>query len=256
MAKRKSELVKTKRTKKSQKSPARCGDCKHYKRGPRLFEDKCKNIGIHKDRLAPSCFSPDLLRLSKVDKDIIKQLGELTKELTPSQNRILSHLFHTVSKINSEKEFYLGQEVYFCLGEDYLTHYFKGYVLDHDSKEGYVFITAKLRKAKKNTMISMPIESVMDYDTFQEKAKSLVDSGKVAFNRDDLNYWRAIPLVERMDKKGRVKIEVKEEISYEAPSIDKAPEDMLKPKKKKKRSHKPMYEELENGVMFKLRTKK
>lgn len=237
-----SSVVKNKSNKKTETSVARCGDCIHYKRGPKKFDDKCKNLEVHKDRKAPPCFSPDTFRLTKRNPEILEQLGELTKDMSARELRLISHLFGQTSKLIEKKLFHFGQPVYFSLGSDYLTHYFKGFVINNEDNN--VQISATLRRARKNTHICIPEDRVLTYDEFQEKAQQLVADGRSYFDISELKYWKNIPLPDKMDKKGRVKIEVKEDIDYEAPTIDKAPEEFTEKKKRKKKKEK-MYHEVE-----------
>lgn len=219
----------------------RCGDCVHYKRGPKKFDDKCKNLEVHKDRRAPSCFSPDTFRLTKRNPEVLEKIGELTKNMSARELRLVSHLFGQLSKLKEKKLFHFGQPVYFSLGSDYLTHYFKGFVIANEDSN--VQISATLRRARKNTHICIPEDRVLSYEEFQEKAKQLVKDGRGYFDISELKYWKNLPLPDKMDKKGRVKIEVKEEIDYEAPTIDKAPEELVEKKPKKKRER--LYHEVE-----------
>ncbi len=237
MAKQKTAVAKKVKHKTS--NPVRCGDCEHYSRRKKEgFEGKCKTLGVNKNVSAPSCFSPDAKKL--VSKRIpVQQLGDLVKDMSPSQLRLVSQLMKEASRIKeAAPSFRFGQEVYVSLGRDFLTHYFKGFILT--VRDGYAHISSQLKQKSKNlTYISLPIDFVLTKDAFREKAELLIEKGKIYEDKLDLHYWRSISLPERMDEKGRVHIDVEDEEmqrfldSIDAPTIDKAPKEMEEVKVKK-----------------------
>ena len=105
-----------------------CGDCKHFKK-EKKFEDTCKNLGIIASSKSPSCYAPDLEIFAKITTlPNIETIGNIIKDLSTKQCRILASLLTAQSKIK-DNQYYFGQPVFLSLGEEYLSHYFKAFLL-------------------------------------------------------------------------------------------------------------------------------
>ncbi len=97
---------------------------KHFKK-EKKFEDTCKNLGVISSSKAPTCYTPDLETFRKITLlPEIENIGNILKVLSAKQCRILAALIVKQAKIK-EIQFYFGQPLFVCLGDEFLSHYFK-----------------------------------------------------------------------------------------------------------------------------------
>ena len=219
----------------------RCGDCVHFQRGPSKFEKTCNKLGVDAKSKAPDCFSPDVFRLNAGGSpELLGQLGRLIRDLTPGQSRILSHLLSKNGNAIHKQGFRFGQPVYFTLGHDYLSHYFKGYVIG--ACDDYVYVASKLNKARSNTSVTFMAQSLLSYKQYKEKEKKLLKSKKIFMSEKDKALVKKLPLAEHIDREGCVKLPEQVELEYEPPTLDTAPA--------------AWFNIYENSIQSKLRKKK
>jgi len=200
----------------------RCGDCIHFQRGPAKFEKTCNKMGVDGKSKAPDCFSPDVFRLnSGTSPELLGQIGRLIKDLAPAQSRILSHILAKNGNSIHKHGFKFGQPVYFTLGDEFLSHYFKGYVIG--ACDDYVYVASKLNKARSNTSVTFMPQSLLSYKQYKEKEKRLLKSKKIFMSERDKALVKKLPLAEHIDKHGCVKLPEQVELEYEPPTLDTAP---------------------------------
>lgn len=204
----------------------RCGDCVHYDHVKKHeFGDVCVKLGIREKANAPDCFSPNVYKLnSGKSPDVFGELSSVLKKLRPSQLRILAFTLTRGSTMMERHGFTFGQTVYFSLGHDYLSHYFKGYVIGGDSES--VIIASKLKNCPENTIGYFLPDSLLTRKEFSKKKKSLVKKNRIVMTDADKGRVRSLPLAEMLDSKGRWKDwkpEDDNDIGYEPPTLETAP---------------------------------
>lgn len=219
-----------------------CADCVHFQTGPAKFEKICAEIGVDARSRAPDCYTPDVFKLKDIeDPELLKTLGNLIRNFSPKQARILSFLLARQGGSLAKVKLKFGQPVYFSLGVDYVSHYFKGYVVS--ASEDHVYVVSKLKKAKDNTSLTLLRASVLTRSEYKTLESSLLEEGKVFMSEEERKRFGKLPIAELLDKKGRVPHVEQFKIDYEPPTIDTAPVEWLniyeastegKRKKKKK----------------------
>ena len=217
--------------------PVTCEDCLHYKQGPAIFEETCSKLGVAK--FAPACrsFQPSTETLSEIKLDLIKDLGNITKDLTPSQCRVLSYCFANASQIN-ETEFTFGQEVYVCLGRELLSHYFKGYIVGIAyTREHFVVVSnLELYGDDPNTVCIYPFSSVLSESQWEEKKKYLIESNQIGeFTVDEIKPDNSLLLAKLFD--------------YSPPTFDMAPKELLALQQKRRGFNNARVDKLRDEVV-------
>jgi hypothetical protein len=164
------------------KAKPRCGDCLHFKHISK-FERVCSTLGVKQFAEAPTCFSPNVYALTKKNPDILHQLGMLLREFTPAETRVFMALLR--QKVSMDKNYGLafGQPVMFRIGGgDYLSNYFKGYVIGVASVgDGQVFVASDMSKTQRNmpaTATLLP-SSVYPLSKWKKKKAELVKDKKL-----------------------------------------------------------------------------
>lgn len=203
----------------------RCKDCIHFKRGPAFFEKKCIDLGILPDAKACQAFTPDIYKLSKIDTEIISDLGKLVKPFKESQFRILSFIFRNMALLK-RNQLRFGQPVYINLSSpnsEYLDSYYKGYVLGISKSRDQVFVTSSLKKTKGNVYLSILPSSVLTSKQFDKRKKKLKKLGRITLpkkyieaNLEDKHFF------------------LKKKASSDVPTLDNAPPEWFGPSAPKK----------------------
>jgi hypothetical protein len=158
------------------KSPIKCGDCMHFKKLAK-FEKVCSQLGTKHYANAPSCYFPDAYKLATQSPDMLYRLGLWFKDLTAQEARILGVLLNSTTSLEKRYKLKFGQPVFFCLGQDYLSNFFRGFVLGASPMgDDQVFITSDLNKTqRKQPMIaSMMRESVYTVPEFKKHKEKLI----------------------------------------------------------------------------------
>lgn len=216
----------------------KCGECLHFNRLAK-FEKPCSFLGIKAFANAPSCFTPDVFKLQKTNPDIIYQIGNIMKDFTSAEARILIALLRSTRTQEKYYKLKFGQPVYFCLSNDYLSNYFRGFVVGVASQgEEQVYISSNLGKTQRaNPMLGSFIrDRVLTLTEFKKRKKELIKAGKV---QDPKKIFTPTKLTKDNAD------------DYEIPSIETAPKEWLdkldtaKIKKKPKR-------DLDGTLSFKL----
>lgn len=245
---------------KSKQCKTQCGDCKSFKKSKKKdLEDVCSNLGIIATSKAPECFEPDLGAFRKVSVlPDIEALGEITKNFSAKQNRLLANFFVNQSKLKDNK-FYFGQPLFICLGEDYLSHYYKGFVVGLEKHDGttYVNLVSKLKDSKHATGIMLAEDSVLQQKEFNVLAVDLLKRGRITRDKKEFEHFRDLPLSDMIDKKGKIDVSklIRLDLDVDVPTIDKAPKDILE-KKKKIKDLAEIFSEAAGSVITKLKTKR
>lgn len=203
----------------------RCGDCVHYDK-VKKFDDVCVKQGVREKANAPDCFSPDVYRLNSTkNPDVFSELAAVLKKLRPSQKRILAFTLTKSSTTMERHGFYFGQTVYFSLGADYLSHYFKGYVIGADAES--VIVSSKLKNCDSNTVGYFLPDTLLTRKKFKTKKKELTKANRLIMKDIEKAVMKSLPLAELIDDKGRWKDwkpeASEDDFDYEPPTLDTAP---------------------------------
>lgn len=198
----------------------KCGDCLFFK-GNKKFEKPCSELGVKHFTNAPACYSPNVYKLAEKNPDVILQLGLLLKDFTASDTRILMSVLKQQTAFEKNYNLQFGQPVYFRIGDDYLSNYYKGYVIGvATTGEGMVFLTSDLEKKQriKPAVVSLFRDSLQSVSQFRKIKEALQKSDRLIDPKGELTK-RAATAVSKVD--------------YEPPTIDKAPKERLENKRKK-----------------------
>lgn len=202
-----------------------CSDCVHFE-GTAKFEKPCSQLGVDPRSRAPDCYNPDVFKLKALDNpELLKDLGNLIRNFKPKQIRILSFILARQGGALAKQKLKFGQPVYFSLGAEYLSHYFKGYVVS--ASDGFVYVVAKLNKCKTNTSLTLERSSVLTKVEYKILEEKLVEENKLFMSPQEKKKWRVLPLAEQLDSKGRIPHKEQFKDDYEPPTIDSAPEEWL-----------------------------
>lgn len=168
---------------KPNKLDVRCSDCISFEKGPFLFGRACKLNGIIGERPAPNCFNPDFTKLILGQNPLIlHQLGFFLAQFNTSQVRILSSVINRSLSLKKYTNLNFGQEVYVNMSgsREYLSNYYKGYVVGYLRANKCVFVSARMQKNKPYTssIMVMP-DTVLTVEQFLKRQKELEAEGKI-----------------------------------------------------------------------------
>lgn len=97
----------------------KCGDCMHFKTGPKspLFKSRCSELGVRAFARACQGYTPNFVMLNKREGGLnaAHRIAKLARSMNASQRRILGY---TLTKMNSEFDrvgLRFGQEMYLFL---------------------------------------------------------------------------------------------------------------------------------------------
>lgn len=203
----------------------KCGECIHFTR-VKKFELPCKELGRKHFSDAPGCYDPDVYLLTKQAPDTLSQLALLVKDFSSSEVRVLMSLLKN-TKAFEKAGYAFGQPVFFKIGEDYLSNYYRGFVLNVSSQDTTVTVTSDLNKTQRsNPLIGFVLsENIYSVSAFRKKKAQLVKQGREI---------DPAPKFTKIQKAEIVKAD------YVPPTMDNAPDDWFNKvdstgKKKKKR---------------------
>ncbi len=218
-----------------------CGQCVHFKNGPAhpKFSTICSTLGTRSYAEAPDCFSPDPAIIAKADVEV-SEVGRLLRHLSAEQMVVIGHLMQQAADLH-EHNLKFGQPVYVQIGvakdgKDYLTSYFKGYVLGATlvkvSSKNYVphiYLGSNLTldeeaRPEHRSLLRMLPSSILTKAQFQKKSQDLKAAGRLE-SKD--TGWK-MPFKEWLKAGGpQPPAEIKG--VYEPPTLDTAPSSWLEP---------------------------
>lgn len=187
----------------------KCGDCLCFAKTAR-FEQPCEKLGVLRHANAPVCFVPNPFFMQKIQPDVLNQLGLLFREFNAPMKRVLLGLLRS-GKTFEDMGLAFGQPVYFCMGEDYLSNYYTGYVIGVTSvMSPSVYVTTDLNKKQlsRPVIATLMPESVHVRSAFLKKREQLIERKRVM----DPNHNK----FKRVIKKNALE-------GYEPPSMDSVP---------------------------------
>lgn len=226
----------------------KCGDCLHFNcvgkfKGDSNKVETCENLGRLYKANAPDCFFPDYNKLNTLkEPEIAFDIGKLVRTLKPSQLRVLAYTLVKSSRTIERQKLKFGQPVFFTLGRDYISHYFKGYVIGVEKftvegndgntvKQELVIVTSRLKKSPHNIVAHFKRDSLLTVSEWKKKHARLLKADKVFMSEQDRERVRELPIPEKMQNDGTFETKVHDADlekmfdSIEIPTIDHAPED-------------------------------
>lgn len=222
----------------------KCGDCLHFKVNAK-FEKPCAQLGVAKFADAPACYSPNVYFLGRRDPNAIGQLGLLLRDFTAQDQRILLSVLKQSKSFEKHYNLKFGQPVYFCIGNDYLSNYFRGYVVGvAEVGESQVFVGSDLTGKQRGKPMTGTFlrDSVYTVTEFKKKRAQLQKDNRVIDPNPLFTVKRYDPKIEKVD--------------YEPPTIDSAPSEWFnkeKPKGKDARiSSKKLKKRLDGNLEFRV----
>jgi hypothetical protein len=159
-----------------QKERPKCGDCLHFKNIPK-FERVCTVLGVKSFREAPTCFKANPYILNKINPDAVFQLGILLHSSTAQQKRILSNLLKEMAQVQKVYKLEFGQPVMFHIGNDYLSNYFRGYVIGGStSGDPQIYVTSDMSGGQRSApaMVTLMPNSVHRLSDWKKKKAQLL----------------------------------------------------------------------------------
>jgi hypothetical protein len=159
----------------------KCGDCLHFKRAPK-FEKVCSTLGVKHFANAPNCYDPDVFQLASQDPEVLNRLGLLIKDMSSKDTRVFMSLMKRTIALEKAYKLKFGQPVYFCLGQPYLSNYFRGYVVGgSEGGEPQVYISSTLskRQRKQPMIATLDRTSVFTVPEFKKQKEKLVKENRL-----------------------------------------------------------------------------
>lgn len=160
------------------KSKPKCGDCLHFKHVAK-FERVCSLLGLKHFAEAPKvCFKVNPHILGKKNPDVLSQIGLLMRDFTPQELRVFAYMIRENALLEKNYKLKFGQPVMFRVGgNDYLSNYFRGYVLGAATVgDGQVFVTSDMATTQRNmpAMMTLLPSSVFTLTAWKKKKAQLI----------------------------------------------------------------------------------
>lgn len=200
----------------------KCGDCIHFKRGPKRFEKLCKDLKITAGSKACSEFTPDIYKINKVGgPQFARDLGLIVKDFKGSHFRILSFIFRNLNFI-AKTGFRFGQPVYVNLAKEKyecVQSYFKGYVIGASPSGEYLYITSKIGKQSATYIYAYPA-TVLTWKQFKKRSAKLIKEEKIKLPDTKKGVVLKAPEIKKVVKDKNLD-------RYNVPTLENAPEEWL-----------------------------
>lgn len=204
----------------------KCGTCLHFQNMPYPGARKsCDKLGHLAS--SPKCelYNPNIAILADKSPSVVKLIGKIAQKFNRSELQLLGHLMYAADTTRREG-WYIGQPVWFCIGQDYLTNYFQGYVLRANAE--FVFITAELSQGAGGTYVQVMKKSTLDEEQFLKVRRQLVKAGRVTEPRKNGNPTLFEELqMTKAEFVARREALVSAPSDYEPPTLDTVPQHWL-----------------------------
>lgn len=221
----------------------KCGDCLHFKRNAK-FEKPCSQLGVKHFANAPACYSPDPYILSAQSPDVLNRLGLLLANFSAKESRVLMSILKQTGTLEKHYKLKFGQPVFFRIGNDYLSNYFRGFVLAiAEDGDAQVYVTSDMEKKQRKqpvlaTLIRTSVFTLSEWK--KKKAQLLADKR----TQDPKPLFTVQKIKTKMDE------------LYVPQSLESAPADWFnkvdRPKASKKRP--PVREAADGSLSFKMKS--
>jgi hypothetical protein len=201
----------------------KCGACLHFNKTP-AFEKPCIQLGVLKQAEACPSFTPDMCRLARLNLDSLRVLRELTKNLKREELNILAYTFRNVDLLK-RYGYQFGQTVLFSVGKDYLSEYFKAYILGISVDGEFVYLTSTYEDLNRGQVfMTLLRDSIMTVDEFKAHRKRLVKAKKLKpppqQGRPNTIDLLKMPKAKRAEYFASLE---KKPLAYEPPTLDSVP---------------------------------
>ncbi len=159
----------------------KCGECLHFDKIAK-FPKLCSKNGVMRNADAPSsCFTPNYFLLQDLSPDTLNQLGLLMRNFTPRQSRVM------ISLLRNKKQFdkyglAFGMPVYVALGSDYLSNYYRAFVISVSTHgDPCVFVSSDLGEKQLSSpcIMSLLPDSVFTVTQFVKKKADLIRRNRI-----------------------------------------------------------------------------
>lgn len=162
------------------KIDAKCGQCIHFKTGPRFYEELCNTLGIKAGAQPCTGFFPDATQLRASDPQVMIILGELYNKLDSGQAKIMASFLGRHDWFKKAGLRWM-QEVVFPFGQDYLCNYVHGYVVGISRDGQEIMLNSQLEELqrKKVAHARMMRESIMTLEEFEKHKQYLIRINRV-----------------------------------------------------------------------------
>lgn len=221
----------------------KCGDCLHFKRNAK-FEKPCTQLGVKHFAVAPACYSPDPYILSAQSPDVLYRLGLLLTNFSAKEARVFMAILKQSGSLEKHYKLKFGQPVFFCIGNDYLSNYFRGFVLGiAEEGEAQVYVTSDLdKKQRKQPVIATLMRtSVYTLSEFKKKKQKLLDDTRT---QDPKPLFSVQKIKTKMDE------------LYVPQSLESAPADWFNKVENRPKFKKQIKEGADGTLSFKLKNAK
>jgi hypothetical protein len=219
----------------------KCGDCLHWKRNAK-FEKPCANLGVKHFAVAPACYSPDPYILSAQSPDTLYRLGLLLTNFSAKEARVFMAILKQSGTLEKHYKLKFGQPVFFRIGNDFLSNYFRGFVLGiAEEGDAQVYVTSDLeKKQRKQPVIATLLRaSVYTLSEWKKKKQQLLDDNR----KQDPKPLFAVQ-----------KVKTKMDELYVPQSLDTAPADWFNKVETKRPKFKKHFKEAADGTLsFKIK---
>lgn len=185
----------------------RCGDCIHFKTGPKspLYKDRCSLLGVKNYARACQGYTPNSTLLNRKDGSLeaAAKIARLTESMNASQKRVLGYLLTKTSTSLEKMGLRFGQPMYMFLEPtiglgrtaleslrddnfNYLDNYYKAYVMGAtDLEDGVreVFLASSL-EGKPDYYVSINMKAkekfkrALTAEQFAEVKESLIEQDR------------------------------------------------------------------------------
>lgn len=218
----------------------RCGSCVHFKDGPAhpRHGDLCSELGVRDYATAPDCYSPAPILIVRASVDV-EAIGKLLRHLSAEQMQAMGQLITNSAVSLAEESLKWGQPVYVNLGGgEFLTSYFKGYVIGMTRVAGegrqivpHVYVSSDLTFEAENvpehrTLLRFMPDSLFTPSKFRTIKENLIRQGKLESPKK-LHSPHLAPLSNWL--RDNCPMPTSKPELYEPPTIDSAPSAWLTP---------------------------
>lgn len=214
----------------------KCGTCQFFREGPPhpKFGSLCEKLGVREYAEAPNCYSPVAIKIVRADVDV-SEIGKHLRHLNSDQMQVIGQLITQAAALE-QLRLKFGQPVYVNLGSnDYLTNYYKGYVLGVIQVDGadLVYVSSDLTFEQTNdpefrSLLRLNPESLMTGPQFKAHREKLVASGRLESPPSNKT-GPGMPLTQWLRLEDRPMPKDGATATYDPPSIDTAPQAWLDP---------------------------
>lgn len=156
--------------------PVRCKDCIHFTKVPLYNKEPCNKLGVESWSKPCKGFTVDPHTIKLKQNSDIKELFKIVRRLDIKDLAPVATIIATEQRTR-RNGLYGGQEVFLCIGEEYLASYVRGFVISCTAE--HVFIEGS--SGFEGTLLR---ESLLTLEKFKVK-RSLLQQQQRLLNPDE-----------------------------------------------------------------------